>query len=67
MKIAYNATASRVYDVLLESPNVPALAKRQFIMDFIGYYHLLVDDRIGSRIGDRCWNFADTYLKVRIS
>jgi nucleolar protein 9 len=22
------------------------------------------DDRIGSHVGDRCWAFADTYLKV---
>jgi nucleolar protein 9 len=67
LKIAHNATASRVYDALLESPTVSATAKRQFVMDFIGHYHLLVDDRIGSRVGDRCWSFADTYLKVRIS
>ena len=34
-------------------------------MDFIGSYHVLVDDRIGSHIVDRCWEYADTYLKVR--
>lgn len=66
LKIAHNATASRVYDMLLESPTVSASVKRQFVMDFVGYYHLLVDDRIGSRIGDRCWSFADTYLKEKI-
>lgn len=66
IKIAHNATGSRVYDVLLESPTVPPKAKRQFVMDFIGHYHLLVDDRIGSRVGDRCWAYADTYLKASI-
>lgn len=64
IKIAHNATGSRVYDVLLESPTVPPKAKRQFVMDLIGHYHLLVDDRIGSRVGDRCWAYADTYLKA---
>lgn len=64
IRIAHSASGSRVYDVLLDSPVVPAKAKRQFVMNFIGYYHLLVDDRIGSRVGDRCWAFADTYLKV---
>lgn len=64
IKIAHNASGSRVYDVLLESSTVPSKAKRQFVMDFIGHYHLLVDDRIGSRVGDRCWAYADTYLKV---
>ena len=36
-------------------------------MSFIGHYHQLVDDRIGSRIGDRCWNSADPYLKEKIA
>jgi len=34
-------------------------------MSLIGHFHTLVDDRIGSRVGDRCWAFADPYLKVR--
>jgi len=64
VKLGHNASSSRVYDVLLDSPTVPLKSKRQFVMDFIGHYHTLVDDRIGSRVGDRCWSFADTYLKV---
>lgn len=67
LKIAHDASGSRIYDVLLESPAVPSKFKRQFIMDLIGHYHLLVDDRIGSRVGDRCWSFADTYLKVYLN
>ncbi|EDR04892.1 uncharacterized protein LACBIDRAFT_303745 [Laccaria bicolor S238N-H82] len=67
IKIAHDSSASRVYDVLLDSPTVPLKAKRQFVMGFIGHYHLLVDDRIGSRVGDRCWAFADTYLKEKIA
>ncbi|KAG5645777.1 hypothetical protein DXG03_005314 [Asterophora parasitica] len=66
IKIAHNPSGSRIYDVLLESPTVPSKAKREFVMGFIGHYHLLVDDRLGSRIGDRCWAFADTYLKEKI-
>ena len=64
VKLGHNASSSRVYDVLLDSPTVPLKSKRQFVMEFIGHYHTLVDDRIGSRVGDRCWSFADTYLKV---
>lgn len=64
MKITRNPTSSRVFDSLLDSPSVPAKSKRQFVLDFIGHYHTLVDDKIGSRIGDRCWAFSDTYLKV---
>lgn len=64
MAVAHNATSSRVLDALLESPTVPFKAKRRFVMSLIGHYHTLVDDRIGSRVGDRCWAFADTYLRV---
>ena len=62
--MCHDPSASRVYDVLLDSPNIPSKSKRQFVMDFIGRYHELVDDRIGSRVVDRCWAFSDTYLKV---
>ncbi|KAJ6627419.1 armadillo-type protein [Mycena sp. CBHHK59/15] len=67
LAIAHHAIGSRVLDVLLESPTVPVKVKRQFVMSFIGSFHLLVDDRIGSRVGDRCWAFADTYLKEKIA
>ncbi|KAJ7638452.1 armadillo-type protein [Roridomyces roridus] len=67
LKIAHHAAGSRVLDALLDSPTVPLKAKRQFVLSFIGHYHLLVDDRIGSRVGDRCWAFSDTYLKEKIA
>lgn len=63
--MAHDVTASRVLDVVLSSPAVPFKEKRKFVMIFIGHYEVLVDDRIGSRVGDNCWLFADTYLKVR--
>lgn len=66
MRIAHNATGSRVLDVLFDSSTVSFKAKRQFVTSLIGQYHSLVDDRIGSRIGDRCWAFADPYLRVRL-
>lgn len=66
VQMAYHVTSSRVLDAVLESPTVPHKEKRKFVMTFIGHYHLLVDDRIGSRVGERCWAFADPYLKVRM-
>ncbi|KAJ7499330.1 armadillo-type protein [Mycena latifolia] len=65
--IAHHATSSRVLDALLDSGTVPPKVKRQFVLSLIGSYHLLVDDRIGSRVGDRCWAFSDTYLKEKIA
>ncbi|KAI0079728.1 ARM repeat-containing protein [Panus rudis PR-1116 ss-1] len=67
LSMAYNATSSRVFDALLDSPTVAAKHKRKFILGFIGHYHLLVDDRIGSRVGDRCWAYADPYLREKIA
>ncbi|KAJ6567278.1 armadillo-type protein [Mycena vulgaris] len=65
--MAHHAISSRVLDALLDSATVPPKIKRQFVLSFIGSYHLLVDDRIGSRVGDRCWAFSDTYLKEKIA
>ncbi|KAJ7667611.1 armadillo-type protein [Mycena polygramma] len=65
--IAHHNMSSRVLDALLDSPTVALKIKRQFVLSFIGRYHLLVDDRIGSRVGDRCWAFSDTYLKEKIA
>lgn len=62
--IAHDATGSRVFDSFLESPTVSSKMKRKLVMDFIGHYYNLVDDKFGSRVGDRCWAFTDTYLKV---
>ncbi|KAI1793004.1 ARM repeat-containing protein [Ganoderma leucocontextum] len=66
-QMAHHATSSRVLDAVLESETVPKTAKRKFVMTFIGHYHVLVDDRIGSRVGDRCWASADPYLKEKIA
>ncbi|KAG6849947.1 hypothetical protein H0H93_003319 [Arthromyces matolae] len=65
--IAHDPSGSRVYDAFLESPTVPSKGKRELVMGFIGHYHSLVDDRLGSRVGDRCYAFADTYLKEKIA
>ncbi|KAF8845591.1 ARM repeat-containing protein [Paxillus ammoniavirescens] len=65
--IAHNATSSRVLDAIFESPTVSFKSKRRLTMSFIGHYHTLVDDRIGSRVGDRCWAFADPYLREKVA
>ncbi|KAI0771524.1 ARM repeat-containing protein [Trametes elegans] len=67
IKMAHNATSSRVLDAVLESPTVPHKDKGKFVMTFLGHYHILADDRIGSRVAERCWAFADTYLKEKIA
>ncbi|KAG1803393.1 armadillo-type protein [Suillus subaureus] len=65
--LSQNPISSRVIDVLFDSETVPFKVKRALVMSLIGHYHTLVDDRIGSRVGDRCWAFADPYLREKIA
>ena len=64
LALAHDATSSRVIDAVFESSTMTRKSKRGVIMAYIGQYHLLVDDRIGSRVGDRCWANSDPFLKV---
>ncbi|KAF9448476.1 hypothetical protein P691DRAFT_800795 [Macrolepiota fuliginosa MF-IS2] len=67
ISLAHNSVSSRVYDILLSSSSITSKAKRAFVTSFIGHYHELADDRFGSRVADRCWDFSDTYLKEKIA
>lgn len=62
--IAHSPISSRILDVLLQSPTMPGKEKRRFLLSWTGAWEKLVDDRVGSRVGERCWGAADTYLKV---
>lgn len=64
LAMSRHPVSSRVLDALMESPSVPPKAKRSLILAFADRFHNLVDDRIGSRVGDRLWAAADPYLKV---
>ncbi|EJU06458.1 ARM repeat-containing protein [Dacryopinax primogenitus] len=65
--LAHHPTSARVIDGLLDSGTVPNKNKRMWISGYLGVYHELVDDRIGSRVGDLCWAKADTFLKEKIA
>lgn len=80
--MACSPVASRVLDVILstdplaaaESGNhpttsnpVPFKARRKLVMLFLDHFTTLVDDKIGSRVADRCWAVADPYLRVSLS
>ena len=62
--MAHHPTSSRVLDTIFESPTVPYRTRNKFVLRFMGHFHELVDDRIGSRVGDRMWAGSDPYLKV---
>lgn len=67
MSFSRDTIASRALDSILNSPTVPSAPRRQFISRFIGHYHRLADDRVGSRIADLCWAVADVFTKEKIA
>ncbi|KAI5122146.1 hypothetical protein M0805_000793 [Coniferiporia weirii] len=67
LALSHHPISSRIIDALLVSPSVPARARRRLILAFQGHFPALVDDRIGSRVGERLWGAADPYLKEKIA
>lgn len=65
--MAHHPTSSRVLDTIFESSTVPHRTRNKFVLRFVGHFHELVDDRIGSRVGDRVWAGSDPYLKVSLT
>lgn len=82
LSIACDPSGSRVLDVILEPPSpsspdtlspqipstIPFKARKRLIMKFIESdgFITLVDDKLGSRVADRCWAAADPYLRVSL-
>ncbi|EGG03657.1 uncharacterized protein MELLADRAFT_117295 [Melampsora larici-populina 98AG31] len=67
MSFSRDTIASRALDSILNSPTISPAPRRQFISRFIGHYHRLADDRVGSRIADLCWAVADVFTKEKIA
>ncbi|KAL1665643.1 armadillo-type protein [Schizophyllum commune] len=67
LKIAHHPTSSRVIDAVFESPAVSAKVKREYTLTWLEDLPALVDDRIGSRVAERLFASADTYLKEKIA
>ncbi|CAE6396407.1 unnamed protein product [Rhizoctonia solani] len=65
--LSRHPVSSRILDAFLDSSTVPLRDKRKFLLGLMGSYHVLVDDRIGSRVGDRCWACADPFLREKIA
>ncbi|EJD00848.1 ARM repeat-containing protein [Fomitiporia mediterranea MF3/22] len=67
LALAHHAVSSRIFDAFLTTPGIPSSARRQLILAFQGPFPALVDDRVGSRVGERLWAAADPYLKEKIA
>lgn len=64
MGYAQNTVSSRFLDAILTSTTVESKWKRALMNKFMGRYKFLVEDRMGSRVGDTIWDNADGFMKV---
>lgn len=64
---ASSPIASHLLDKVLTSPAVPAKYRRKLLLAFVGEYHTLASDRLGSRVADTLWAAADGFMKEKIA
>jgi nucleolar protein 9 len=64
MGYATSPISSRFLDAVLTQAAVPSKYKRMLMNGFMGRYKFLVEDRMGSRVGDTIWDHADGFMKV---
>ncbi|GJJ07712.1 hypothetical protein Clacol_001917 [Clathrus columnatus] len=67
LALACHPASSRIIDAVFESSTVNLRLRKKLVNAFIGQVHLLIDDRVGSRVADRLWVAADPYLKEKIA
>ncbi|KZW04403.1 ARM repeat-containing protein [Exidia glandulosa HHB12029] len=65
LDLAHHPVSSRVLDEAFSSPS--HVLRKKLVGKYIGHFHTLADDRIGSRVAERAWAAADTYLKEKVA
>ncbi|CAH7666660.1 armadillo-type protein [Phakopsora pachyrhizi] len=65
--ISRDPIGSRTLDSLINSTTILPSSRRKLMLRLLGNYHILADDRIGSRIAESLWATADIYLKQKIA
>lgn len=53
-------------DAIIDGATTPPRARRSLLRTIEAHFADVIDDRIGVRVGARCWAAADPYLKVRV-
>lgn len=61
---AHSPISSHLLDAVLVSPGVAPKYRRRLLMAFMDHYKELVEDRMGSRVGDTIWDRADGFMRV---
>ncbi|KAI0253125.1 ARM repeat-containing protein [Lactifluus subvellereus] len=65
--LAHHPAASRVLDAIIDGPTIPSRARRALLRALEAQFADVIDDRIGARVGARCWAAADPYFKEKLA
>ena len=64
LALTHHPAGSRVLDAVIDGATTPPRARRTLLRAMEAHFADVIDDRIGARVGARCWAAADPYLKV---
>lgn len=67
LALTHHPAASRVLDAIIDGPTIPPRSRRALLRAMEAQFADIIDDRIGTRVGMRCWAAADPYLKEKFA
>ncbi|KAI0299719.1 ARM repeat-containing protein [Multifurca ochricompacta] len=67
LALAHHPAASRVLDAIIDGPTIPPRARRALLRALEAQFADVIDNRIGTRVGARCWAAADPYFKEKLA
>ncbi|KAH9059317.1 armadillo-type protein [Lactarius vividus] len=67
LALTHHPAGSRVLDAIIDGATTPPRARRSLLRALEAHFADVIDDRIGVRVGARCWAAADPYLKEKLA
>ncbi|KAH9175142.1 ARM repeat-containing protein [Lactarius sanguifluus] len=67
LALTHHPAGSRVLDAVIDGATTPPRARRSLLRALEAHFADVIDDRIGARVGARCWAAADPYLKEKLA
>ncbi|KAF8270863.1 armadillo-type protein [Lactarius quietus] len=67
LALTHHPASSRVLDAIIDGTTTPPRARRTLLRTLEAHFADVIDDRIGTRVGARCWAAADPYLKEKLA
>jgi len=67
LALTHHPAGSRILDAIIDGATIPPRARRTLLRALEAQFTDVIDDRIGARVGARCWAAADPYLKEKLA